>query len=152
MTALPYVLLDDSLTPGGRGLMFTAPEEVISVSEPGEVEDALKRVSDGIARGLHAAGYFAYELGYCLEPKLRALMPEGRHTPLLWIGLFKAPQILTADLALTQVVEKLGARATNVHFQDQHEDGTITFDYRVHPGIVTKSNALELMRAVGLDV
>ena len=97
MTALPYVLLDDSLTPGGRGLLFTAPEEVISASEPAEVEGALERVSEGIARGLHAAGYFAYELGYCLEPKLHALMPEGRQTPLLWIGLFKAPQVLTDD-------------------------------------------------------
>jgi hypothetical protein len=28
----------------------------------------------------------------------------------------------------------------------------IAFDYRLHPGVVTKSNALELMRAVGLDV
>ena len=42
MTALPYVLLDDSLTPGGRGLLFTAPKEVISVSEPGDVEAAAK--------------------------------------------------------------------------------------------------------------
>ena len=32
------------------------------------------------------------------------------------------------------------------------KDGTMTFDYRVRPGVVTKSNALELMRAVGLEV
>ena len=28
----------------------------------------------------------------------------------------------------------------------------MTFDYRMRPGIVQKSNALALMRAVGLDV
>lgn len=94
MTALPYVLLDDSLTQGGRSLLFTAPEEVVSVSAPEDVEAALRKVSEGLARGLHAAGYFAYELGYCLEPKLKDLLPEGRSTPLFWIGLFKEPRPL----------------------------------------------------------
>jgi len=91
MTALPYVLLDDSLTSGGRSLLFTAPEEIVSVTAPEDVEAALGKVSEGLARGLHAAGYFAYELGYCLEPKLKGLMPEGRRGPLFWIGLFKPP-------------------------------------------------------------
>ena len=97
MTDLPYVLLDDSLTAGGRSLLFTAPEEIVCVSEPGGVEAALQKVSDGLARGLHAAGYFAYELGYCLEPKLKDLLPEGRDVPLFWIGLFKDPRALNDD-------------------------------------------------------
>ena len=46
----------------------------------------------------------------------------------------------------------LGARAVNVHFEDQLEDGKMVFDYEMRPGIVEHSNALELMRAVGLDV
>ena len=33
---------------------------------------ALDQIEAGLARGLHAAGFFAYELGYCLEPKLKA--------------------------------------------------------------------------------
>ncbi|MEZ5873981.1 MAG: aminodeoxychorismate synthase component I [Hyphomicrobiales bacterium] len=92
MTALPYVLLDDSLSPGGRSLLFTTPEEIVTASDPADVEAALDRVSAGLARGLHAAGFFSYELGYCLEPKLRDLLPEGRQVPLFWIGLFKDPQ------------------------------------------------------------
>ena len=40
----------------------------------------------------------------------------------------------------------------NVHFEDQFEGGAMTFDYRMKPGVVTRSNALALMRAVGLDV
>lgn len=58
----------------------------------------------------------------------------------------------THDLALTRMVEPLGERAANVHFEDHLEDGKMVFDYRMQPGIVTHSNALELMRAVGLEV
>jgi DNA mismatch repair ATPase MutS len=40
----------------------------------------------------------------------------------------------------------------NVHFDDEIKDGRIEFDYRLRPGVVVRSNALELMRAVGLQV
>ena len=43
-------------------------------------------------------------------------------------------------------------RAVNVHFVDHLEDGRMIFDYRIRPGVVRKSNALALMRAVGLEV
>ena len=92
MTASPYVLLDDSLTPGGRSLLFTGPERVVAAHAPEEVDAALDTVSAGLARGLHAAGFFAYELGYCLEPKLRDLLPADRRVPLFWIGLFRTPR------------------------------------------------------------
>jgi len=91
MTASPYVLLDDSLTPGGRSLLYAEPERVISASSLTEVEAALDAVSAGLAGGLHAAGFFSYELGYCLEPKLRDLLPADRRVPLFWIGLFRPP-------------------------------------------------------------
>ena len=91
MTASPYVLLDDSLTPGGRSLLYAEPERVVSASSPEEVDAALDEVSAGLARGLHAAGFFSYELGYCLEPKLRNLLPADRRVPLFWIGLFRTP-------------------------------------------------------------
>jgi hypothetical protein len=60
--------------------------------------------------------------------------------------------VTTHDLTLTRIVEELGERASNVHFADHFEDGVMTFDYRLHPGVVQKSNALALMRAVGLEV
>ena len=58
----------------------------------------------------------------------------------------------THDLALTAMVEGLGGRARNVHFEDRFENGTLTFDYRLKPGVVQTSNAIALMRAVGLEV
>jgi para-aminobenzoate synthetase/4-amino-4-deoxychorismate lyase len=92
MTASPYVLLDDSLTPGGRSLLYTEPERIVAAYAPEEVEAALEEVSAGLTRGLHAAGFFAYELGYCLEPKLQDLLPADRRVPLFWLGLFRAPR------------------------------------------------------------
>ena len=60
--------------------------------------------------------------------------------------------VTTHDLALAEIASSLGPRASNVHFEDHLENGKIAFDYRLKPGVVTKSNALELMRSVGLDV
>jgi len=60
--------------------------------------------------------------------------------------------VTTHDLALATIAEKPGSQAVNVHFEDQIVDGRIQFDYRMKPGVVRTSNALALMRAVGLDV
>jgi DNA mismatch repair ATPase MutS len=42
--------------------------------------------------------------------------------------------------------------AVNMHFEDRLEGGRMIFDYRMRPGVVEHSNALALMRAIGLDV
>ena len=60
--------------------------------------------------------------------------------------------VTTHDLALTQIATAINRRAVNVHFEDHLEDGRIHFDYKMRPGVVERSNALELMRAVGLEV
>jgi DNA mismatch repair ATPase MutS len=60
--------------------------------------------------------------------------------------------ITTHDLALTAVADRLAPRAVNVHFEDWFEGQQMQFDYVMKPGPVTRSNAIALMRAVGLDV
>lgn len=60
--------------------------------------------------------------------------------------------VTTHDLALAKIADDLGGRAANVHFEDHLEAGRMVFDYRMRPGVVRKSNALALMRAVGLRV
>jgi len=60
--------------------------------------------------------------------------------------------ITTHDLALAGIVDSLDGRARNVHFEDHIEDGKIHFDYLMQPGVVRKSNAIELMRSVGLEI
>ena len=39
-----------------------------------------------------------------------------------------------------------------VHLQDHVENGQMRFDYKLRDGVITQSNALELMRMIGLDV
>jgi len=60
--------------------------------------------------------------------------------------------VTTHDLALAKLADDLGDLAANVHFEDHLQDGRMEFDYRLRPGTVRKSNALELMRSIGLDV
>ena len=60
--------------------------------------------------------------------------------------------VTTHDLALTELPATLGVAAANMHFEDRLIDGRMSFDYRLRPGVVEHSNALALMRAVGLDV
>ena len=61
--------------------------------------------------------------------------------------------VSTHDLALAEVADRLSPAAANVHFEDQMgDDGALAFDHRLRPGVVLASNALALMRAVGLDV
>ncbi len=58
----------------------------------------------------------------------------------------------THDLSLTHIADNLGNRASNCHFADHLENDKMIFDYRMQAGVVNHSNALALMRAVGLEV
>ncbi len=60
--------------------------------------------------------------------------------------------VTTHDLALTEIVPASVGRLANVHFEDHLEEGRMEFDYALREGVVEKSNALALMRSVGLDV
>ena len=75
------------------------------------------------------------------EGLLRALLERGA------IGI-----VTTHDLALTEIGQSLGSRLRNMHFQDYVENGQMRFDYTLRDGVVAKSNAIELMRLIGLQV
>jgi len=60
--------------------------------------------------------------------------------------------VTTHDVSLTGIESKFDGHARNIHFRDEVVDGELRFDYTVHSGPVQKGNALELMRAVGLQV
>ena len=74
------------------------------------------------------------------EALLRSLLERGA------VGL-----VTTHDLAITRLTEALPG-SVNVHFVDELVDGEIRFDYRLRPGVVERSNAVDLMRNIGLDV
>jgi MutS domain V len=60
--------------------------------------------------------------------------------------------ITTHDLALAEIADSLGPCAANFHFEDRVEDGQLRFDYRLSPGVVRTSNALQLMRSIGIEI
>jgi MutS domain V len=60
--------------------------------------------------------------------------------------------VSTHDLALTAIPDEIGSKAINCHFEDHLEDGRLHFDYKLYPGIVQTSNALPLMRSIGLEI
>jgi hypothetical protein len=68
------------------------------------------------------------------------------------VGTGSIGLVSTHDLALARMAETLAGKAANVHFEDHMEGDRMVFDYRMRPGVVERSNALALMRAVGLDV
>lgn len=75
------------------------------------------------------------------EAVIRQLLERGA------VGL-----VTTHDLALSELADRQGSPGANVHFQDTLEGDRLLFDYRLRPGVVTRRNALDLMRLVGIDV
>jgi MutS domain V len=75
------------------------------------------------------------------EAVVRNLLKRGA------IGL-----LTTHDLALTDIAIDLVSLGANFHFEDHLEDGKLRFDHHLSHGIVQTSNALQLMRSIGLDV
>ena len=70
---------------------------------------------------------------------IRALMLRGA------IGA-----ITTHDLALTEIAMN-GLPGSNVHFEDCGESGRLSFDYKLHQGVLSRSNALNIARMLGID-
>ena len=96
MFAPGSVLLHDSLAPAGENLLFTAPRDILLAHDAAGVHVALRRLEAARKAGLHAAGFLAYELGFVFEERLAPLLPPPGPTPLLWLGLYDAPERLTA--------------------------------------------------------
>ena len=87
------------------------------------------------------AGTNSHDRRIGAEAVVRGLIDHGA------IGL-----VTTHDLALAEVAAALGPRARNVHFEDRMVDDKLEFDYRMRDSVVQHSNAIALMRAVGLEV
>ncbi|MEE9383767.1 MAG: hypothetical protein V3V08_10170 [Nannocystaceae bacterium] len=60
--------------------------------------------------------------------------------------------VTTHDLELTKVAAELAPRVANVHFCDELRGDKLHFDYKLRSGVVQRSNARALMRAVGLSL
>jgi len=110
MRTPPYVLIDDarlSTAPlstayaggaqSGGAKLFANPLKILTCERGEDVAGVLAEIDQALAHGHHVAGYLAYELGYLLEPKLTELLPQPLDGPLIWMGVFDAPEIIASD-------------------------------------------------------
>lgn len=108
------VLLHDTLGPEGETLLFADPVEILCAHTPQEALVALDRLETARDRGLWAAGYLAYELGFLFEERLRASLLPPSSAPLLWMGLYAAPQNLSRQEAEALLADAEPGRAVDI--------------------------------------
>lgn len=84
----PAVLLECNRTDqDGVSFAFSGCVDQVVAHCPTVVNAALKEVERAVSRGLHAAGYIAYEAAAGLDSALKTRPPGAM--PLVWFGLFE---------------------------------------------------------------
>lgn len=112
---MPSLVFDDVVA--GTCRIFEAPVAVIRADAVGDVPAALAQMEERIGAGFHLAGYFSYELGHVLEPRLSDLLPPACPTPLLWFAVFTHPPREVAGEALEQTWRLHRAYAGPLQFE-----------------------------------
>jgi para-aminobenzoate synthetase/4-amino-4-deoxychorismate lyase len=88
------ILIDNARERPGAASLFENPREIIRAESHEEVARAIDAMEAALASGAHLAGFFSYELGYALEPRIEGLMPLDQKVPLLLFGVFDEVRIL----------------------------------------------------------
>jgi para-aminobenzoate synthetase/4-amino-4-deoxychorismate lyase len=74
--------------------LFRRPRRILTANRPEDVRPLHRSMEEALLSGYYLAGWWAYEWGYALEPRLHRLLetrrPEG---PLVWLGVFDSPSI-----------------------------------------------------------
>jgi para-aminobenzoate synthetase/4-amino-4-deoxychorismate lyase len=74
--------------------LFRRPRRILTANHPKDVKPLHRSMEEALQSGCYLAGWWTYEWGYALEPKLHRLLetrrPEG---PLVWLGVFDRPSI-----------------------------------------------------------
>ena len=86
---LPFILFRDDFS--GDEVLFDRPEKIIVADDVMDFFPALEEAQRAHEAGKWLAGYFSYEAGYLLEPKLAPIIPQNRATPLMVLGVFDRP-------------------------------------------------------------
>lgn len=95
----PMVLLDDSRPAhrAGRSLLFHSPDFIIRADTLGHVPDALDAIDRAVEKGLHVAGWIAYECAAHFEPRLSPVMQSKAEEPLIWMMATQHAASLTSS-------------------------------------------------------
>ncbi len=108
----PFVLLDDARAAGAvPARLFARPVEILTAQGAGEIPAMLDALEAAQARGLHAAGYLAYEAGKGLAPAWRGAVEVAvaNQPPLAWFGLFEHVERIDADAVPAFLPDPAGA-------------------------------------------
>lgn len=94
------ILLDTSSGQIGEGYLFENPSHILQTYAYSEVDAVLEQLETASKQGFYAAGFFAYELGYALEDKLKPYQFTTEYDrdyshPLIWFALFENVKPLT---------------------------------------------------------
>jgi len=74
--------------------LFLNPIKILTAYGLDDLEPLYKSMETVLDRGYYLAGWWAYEWGYALEPKLWHLLDTPRpKAPLVWLGVFENPKI-----------------------------------------------------------
>jgi hypothetical protein len=111
--------------------------------------EKLKAVVDAANRG--------EPLFFLLDEVLHGTNSRERHVGaravvLHVLGRGAIGALTSHDVALADLEAKSGGEVRNVHFEDLVQDGRMTFDYKLKTGVVSTTNALRLMKLVGIAV
>lgn len=109
-------------------------KQIVDAAERSAESGALFYLLDEVLQGTNSV-----ERAVAVRAVVRHLLEAGA------IGV-----MTTHDLALA-AEEPLATSATLAHFTEQVQaDGSMTFDYRLRPGLATSTNALRLMQLIGI--
>lgn len=140
LRAFPFQLgtamrVSDSLQEG-RSLFFSVVQRLKTVVDLTDEDRPVLFLLDEILSGTNS-----HDRRRGAEAVIRTLVSKSA------LGM-----VTTHDLTLTKIVDSMEGKGENKHFEDQVLNGKMTFDYRLRDGVVERSNAIELMRMMGLDV
>ena len=109
---------------GGDSRLYQAPLAVIRCDSASQLAGAFAEIETHRRAGRHLAGFFAYELGYLLEPRLRPLLPENRDVPLIWLGVFDTYRDFDPDATDDWIAEAGGGvyDLTGMHLSQSRSD------------------------------
>ena len=101
----PFVLLDDARVEGAApARLFLNPVDILTAQSAADVPALLAKLEAAQKRGLHAAGYLAYEAGKGLAPAWRGTVDTAdADAPLGWFGLFERLERIDADAVAAQL-------------------------------------------------
>lgn len=95
------VILKTLQSSQGKNLVFTNPVKIITTHYPEEVAECLVKIATALEQGYYAVGFITYECGCLFDNATQSTYREPA-LPLLWFGIYKAPQEIVKPRASAQ--------------------------------------------------